>query len=133
MQTLKAMREAASSMFDMVTTPGVQVCEGAQIHKRPAEYISPSGIHPVGLRLGTGCYALLSGLSSFTFPESSDSDEGARKFLAFGICSCPATLSPGRTPLGWARSPPSPRTAPGMTCPGLGARSGISAYCGFSL
>jgi len=39
------------------------ICEMAQIHKRQAEDISPSGTHPVGLRLDTGFYALLSDLS----------------------------------------------------------------------
>ena len=51
-------------MFDM-KVPGELICEGGQIHKRPAEDISPSGTHPVGWRLDTGFYALLLGLSFF--------------------------------------------------------------------
>lgn len=49
-------------MPDM-TVPGELICEMAQIHKRPAEYISPSGTHPAALKLNIEGYVCLSGES----------------------------------------------------------------------
>lgn len=50
-------------MPDMMV-PGALICEVAQIHRRPAVDTSPSGIHPVELRLNVEGY-VFSGEESF--------------------------------------------------------------------